>query len=259
MCQNHVDVDGLLEDYAWRHFKDVQSIRKTRLDDYKNLERDDVEFILNRKKLIVTHGEPSYTQFHATGARPYTLFKSVYTNNTDRSQEYSFKTERTTESMCCVVREQGYSLGGETELTLKTPCEIAELKAGFKHEMHFNNMNENTKCETLSWGVDSNVVVPPHYITEASIIIEEMNYQGSYTVMTQLSGLVTISIRRRKDGALILPLTVNIVEVFREHLESRNVRKEIRTSAMVEGNNCVRITSKGKCQFQRQDSKMVIA
>lgn len=62
--------------------------------------------------------------------------------------------------------------------------------------MHFNNMNENTKCETLSWGVDSNVVVPPHYITEASIIIEEMNYQGSYTVMTQLSGLVTISIRR---------------------------------------------------------------
>uniref|UniRef100_A0A914RD08 Uncharacterized protein n=1 Tax=Parascaris equorum TaxID=6256 RepID=A0A914RD08_PAREQ len=74
--------------------------------------------------------------------------------------------------------------------------EIAEMKAGFKHEMQFNNINENTKSEILSWGVDSNVVVPAHYITEASIIIEEMNYQGTYTVTSTLSGFVTISIRR---------------------------------------------------------------
>ncbi|KHN83621.1 hypothetical protein Tcan_02773 [Toxocara canis] len=46
MAQNHVDVDALLEDYAWRHFKDIQSLRKTRLDDFKNLEREDVEFVL---------------------------------------------------------------------------------------------------------------------------------------------------------------------------------------------------------------------
>ncbi|ETN75048.1 hypothetical protein NECAME_12533 [Necator americanus] len=35
--------------------------------------------------------------------------------------------------------------------------EIAELKAGFKHEMHFNNINENCQTEILTWGVDSNV------------------------------------------------------------------------------------------------------
>lgn len=46
MAQNHVDVDALLEDYAWKHFKDIQSLRKTRLDDFKNLEREDVEFVL---------------------------------------------------------------------------------------------------------------------------------------------------------------------------------------------------------------------
>ncbi|KAL6739356.1 hypothetical protein Aduo_012824 [Ancylostoma duodenale] len=43
---NHVDVDQLLEDYAWSHFKDIQSLRKTRLDDFKSLERDDCEFII---------------------------------------------------------------------------------------------------------------------------------------------------------------------------------------------------------------------
>uniref|UniRef100_A0A0N4VXM0 I-set domain-containing protein n=1 Tax=Haemonchus placei TaxID=6290 RepID=A0A0N4VXM0_HAEPC len=71
------------------------------------------------------------------------------------------------------------------------------LKAGFKHEMHFSNLNENCQTEILTWGVDSNVQVPPHYSTEASIIIEEMNYKGSYSVVTKLSGNVTISIRRQ--------------------------------------------------------------
>uniref|UniRef100_A0A1I7W378 FACT complex subunit n=1 Tax=Loa loa TaxID=7209 RepID=A0A1I7W378_LOALO len=141
-------------------------------------------------------------------------------------------------------------IGGETELTLKTPCEIAELKAGFKREMNFNNVNENTKSEMMSWAVDSTVVVPPHYKTEASIIIEEMNYHGTYSVISVLSGLVTISIRRRKDGALVLPLTMNIVEIFRDYLESRHARKEIKAAAMIEGAQCVRLISKGTCSFQ---------
>lgn len=41
---NHVDVDQLLEDYAWSHFKDLQSLRKTRLEDFRSLEKDDCEF-----------------------------------------------------------------------------------------------------------------------------------------------------------------------------------------------------------------------
>ncbi|PIO69929.1 hypothetical protein TELCIR_08241, partial [Teladorsagia circumcincta] len=156
---NHVDVDQLLEDYAWAHFKDIQSLRRTRLDDFKSLERDDCEFIINRRNLMWINEEPQYTEFIPVGAKPYTLFKSIYTNNTNRPQEYSFKTERTTESLCSISREQGYSMGAEAELTLKTPCEIAELKAGFKHEMHFNSLNENCQTEILTWGVDSNVQV----------------------------------------------------------------------------------------------------
>jgi hypothetical protein len=69
-----------------------------------------------------------------TGTRPNTIFKSVFTNKTSQAQTYSLKTERTSESICGVVREQGFQLGMEAELTLKTPCEIAELKTGFKRE-----------------------------------------------------------------------------------------------------------------------------
>ncbi|CAB3410082.1 unnamed protein product [Caenorhabditis bovis] len=247
---NHVDVDQILEDYAWNQFRDLQTIRKTRLDDFRNLERDDCEFFINRKQLVVINEDPQYSHFQPAGSKPYTLFKSIYTNSTNRPQEYSFKTERTTESLCSVAREQGYTIGAEAELTLKTPCEIAELKAGFKHEMHFNNLNENCQTEILTWGVDSNVSVPPRYMTEASIIIEEMNYRGSYTVVSKLSGTVVISIRRRKDNVLVLPIRVGIAEVFRAQLDSPHCRKEIKQVVSIDHNRTVKLISKGTCQFQ---------
>uniref|UniRef100_A0A8R1V6S4 Uncharacterized protein n=1 Tax=Pristionchus pacificus TaxID=54126 RepID=A0A8R1V6S4_PRIPA len=250
MSTSHVDIDGLLEDYAWNQFKDIQSLRKTRLDEFKSLEKDDVEFCVNRRHLITQHDEPEYSEMQHAGSKPYTLFKSIYTNNTNRTQEYSFKTERTTESVAAVSREQGYTIGAEAELTLKTPCEIAELKAGFKHEMHFNNVNENAQTECLSWGVDSNVTVPPHFSTEASIVIEEMNYRGTYTVTTKLSGYIVISIRRRRDGLLVLPIRASIVEIFRSHLDSTHPRKEVKQAAMIEGGKYVRLISKGTCHFQ---------
>ncbi|KAK6047644.1 hypothetical protein COOONC_14852 [Cooperia oncophora] len=81
----------------------------------------------NRKNLMWINEDPQYTEFMPVGAKPYTLFKSIYTNNTNRPQEYSFKTERTTESLCSISREQGYSMGAEAELTLKTPCEFSSL------------------------------------------------------------------------------------------------------------------------------------
>ncbi|CAI5449579.1 unnamed protein product [Caenorhabditis angaria] len=247
---NHVDVDQILEDYAWTQFKDLQSLRKTRLDEFRNLERDDCEFIINRRRLVVVNEEPQYSHFQPAGSKPYTLFKSIYTNSTNRPQEYSFKTERTTESLCSVAREQGYMIGTEAELTLKTPCEIAELKAGFKHEMHFNNLNENCQTEVLTWGVDSNVSVPPHYLTEASIIIEEMNYRGTYSVVSKLSGDVVVSIRRRKDNVLVLPVRCGVAEVFRNQLDNPHCRKEIKQVVSIDQNRTVRLVSKGSCQFQ---------
>ncbi|VDM80538.1 unnamed protein product [Strongylus vulgaris] len=79
----------------------------------------------NRKNLSWINEEPRYTDLTPVGTKPYTLFKSIYTNNTNRPQEYSFKTERTTESLCSISREQGYTMGAEAELTLKTPCTVA--------------------------------------------------------------------------------------------------------------------------------------
>lgn len=43
----HVDIDALIEDYAWNYFKDMLSLKKASgLDAFKSLDRADVEFVV---------------------------------------------------------------------------------------------------------------------------------------------------------------------------------------------------------------------
>uniref|UniRef100_A0A914YEE7 Uncharacterized protein n=1 Tax=Panagrolaimus superbus TaxID=310955 RepID=A0A914YEE7_9BILA len=150
------------------------------------------------------------------------------------------------------MREQGFMFGAEAELTLKTPCEIAELKTGFKHEVHFNSLQENTKSETLSWSVDSNIIVNSGVQTEASIVIEELSFHGTYQLISTLYGMITISIKRKRDGALVTPVTANIATIFQDFIN----RKDPRLKGVVSiENNTVKLTSKGHCYFQVSISK----
>ncbi|KAI6189022.1 CRE-LIN-24 protein [Aphelenchoides besseyi] len=238
--EKHVDVDFILEDYAWRMFRDMLGIKKAGVDGFKHLDREEAEFIINRKRLILHHSDPEYSSMQLSGAKPNTIFKSVFTNKTSQPQAYSLKTERTTESVCGVVREQGFMFGAEAELTLKTPCEIAELKTGFKHEVHFNNLNENVKTEALTWGVDSNIMVPAGAQTEAGIVIEEMNYSGSYRLVSTLTGMVTISVRR------FYPLLPTLQRFSKTPLKKYPKRLQ---GVSIE-NNKVKLLSKGSCHFQ---------
>ncbi|VDK22020.1 unnamed protein product [Anisakis simplex] len=101
------------------------------------------------------------------------LFKSTFTNTTEREQEYSFKTERVTRSAVTVSVEKGVCRGIDMELKLKTPCEVVEANAGFHNEVSVVHIGENTQEEELTWGVDSTVRVPPKCETVAQLVILE--------------------------------------------------------------------------------------
>uniref|UniRef100_A0A915EBF5 Uncharacterized protein n=1 Tax=Ditylenchus dipsaci TaxID=166011 RepID=A0A915EBF5_9BILA len=248
IIERHVDVDELIEDYAWRMFKDMIGFKKaSNLDGFKHLEKEEAEFTINRKRLNLVHDEPSYRNVQQTGHNPSTLFKSVFTNNTSESQAYSLKMERTTESICGVAREQGFAFGAEAELSLKTPCEIAELKTNFKYENHFNTLQENIKSEALTWGVDNNIIVPGGGQIEASVVVEELSYSGHYTLISNLSGMVSVTITRIRDGVLVLPLSFNIATVFQHYLTKNDPRLK---GVVTMENNKVKLTSKGTCHFQ---------
>ena len=87
-----------------------------------------------------------------------------------------------------VCRESGYSIGEEAEISMKTPCEILEVKAGFKHEYTFNKAAENSVAEILTWGVDSTIDVPANTMTTAELVVEEMSYAGNFNMSTKISG-----------------------------------------------------------------------
>lgn len=246
-----LDIQQIVEEYAWRFFEDLESTKGRGRSENKGLEKGDVNFDVNLKLLAIRHEEPEYCHLEPTSPKPYTLFKTIFTNNTDRSQEYSFKTERSTESVCLICREQGFNIGEQAELTLKTPCEIMEFKAGFKHEMSVNDIKENSISETLTWGVDSVISVPPRYQTVAELVVEEMKYGGTFNVQSILSGRVIVSLIRRRDGYLIMPISTSIVEVFKDFLDNAKgpANREIKNMVAID-KHFVRIISRGKCSYE---------
>ena len=77
------------------------------------------------------------------------------------------------------------------------------MKAGFKHEMHFNNLNENVQTESLSWGVDSNVQVG---IRRKYLFFDSYILCLSFKVFVFLGNVQTLlhvthfNVERRKEG-----------------------------------------------------------
>ncbi|KRZ12360.1 DNA excision repair protein ERCC-6 [Trichinella zimbabwensis] len=246
-----LDVQQVVENYAFHHFDQVRHLLKntSRLG-LKTLERADVDFEINTKHLTIEHLPPEFTQWNNISSKPCTLFKAVFTNNTDREQAYSFKADRMTESFCTVYREQGFDVGGEAELTLATPCQILEFKAGFKHEIQVKKGQEQANAELLSWSVDSAIIVPPHYETTAQLTIQENTFKGNFTVATRLAGSVAVMIRRRRDGELLMPVSAGIVEIFQEFLRNESSATFGFKNFVSISNGWVIINTKGRCGFQ---------
>ena len=76
-----VDLAQLLEEYAWVQYCDLESMKRIK-SEFRSMDRDDVHFEINLKKLIVIHDEPDYCNLTPSSAKPYTLFKTVFSNST---------------------------------------------------------------------------------------------------------------------------------------------------------------------------------
>lgn len=46
VVEKHVDVDALLEDYAWKYFEDMRSIKGSGLEQFKGLRKEEVDFVI---------------------------------------------------------------------------------------------------------------------------------------------------------------------------------------------------------------------
>jgi hypothetical protein len=136
-----------------------EMFRYTKTKDQGKVDKECLMYTVNWKYVIFDFENPDYTIVPATlpaghgpkhNVQPQVLFRTVFTNTTNRDQEYSFKTERITRSCATVIVEKGVCRGVEMGLKLKTPCEVVGANAGFKTEINVVNIGEDTTEEVIN-------------------------------------------------------------------------------------------------------------
>nr|XP_002734768.1 PREDICTED: uncharacterized protein LOC100371059 [Saccoglossus kowalevskii] len=207
---------------------DIEDVVKTWTADYvqKFSDKDvrklaDLDDILstdiNLKRLRVVHEKPRYKTEGPCGELPsgYVLFKTSFTNNTEKEQENILKTERRTRSSCSISIEKGFTIGGSIGVNLSPPNPVIQANAGFSRELSLNRMEEHTLEEELVWTVDTKITIPPQTETTAELIIKEEEYNGHFVVETKFEGQIQVTVRNKKDRNNVLTIiTGNVNDIL---------------------------------------------
>ena len=190
-----IDLDEIVKKWA----STMYDITKSK--DQARIPKDDLVFTVSWDRVHFTHNEPTFhEQKKPPSPKSQVVFKTHFSNSTEIEQEYSFKTERTTSSTCEVHVERAVTTGMEMNLALKTPCEVFEAHAGFKREVTLTKSQGDIIEECLTWVVDSVIKVPPRTKMTAELVIFEDEFEGVFSVRTDFSGKVHVSVTNQKDN-----------------------------------------------------------
>uniref|UniRef100_A0A1I8AHX0 Uncharacterized protein n=1 Tax=Steinernema glaseri TaxID=37863 RepID=A0A1I8AHX0_9BILA len=239
-----VDLEVIVRNWA----KQIFDVTKTKAE--AKISKKHLQFNINWSHMLNESLEPTFTRDGVPtdqsrqAPEEQCLFRTTFTNTTDREQEYSFKTERTTRSAATAIVEKGVCRGVDMEVKLKTPCEVLEANAGFHGEISLCHIGENTIEEELVWGVDSNVRVPARCETVAQLVILEDNAVRKFAIENRLSGRVIVTVTNVKENnSLVTVIEGNIVEIIRGVADHASMGFTIRDQA-------VWYTTKGTCKFK---------
>lgn len=130
-------------------------------------------------------------------------------------------------------------------LSLKTPCEIFEANAGFKRELSVTNAQGQIIEESLTWGVDSTIQVPSMSQTTAELAIYEDEFQGNFSIRTDVAGKVLVSVTNIRDNNCFLKsLSGDIDEIVGAEING------LKGFSMDKQNHVVSFTTNGRCHFR---------
>ncbi|VDN60379.1 unnamed protein product [Dracunculus medinensis] len=239
-----VDLEAIVLNWAKQIFEITKNKNEARIN------KKHLQYNINWSHLFNECLDPTYsidgidTKSTRQTKEEQTLFKSTFTNTTEREQEYSFKTERSTRSSVTVAIEKGICRGVELALKLKTPCEILEANAGFQNEISVYHIGENTTEEELTWGVDSTVRVPALCETVAELVILEDHHIRKFSIECQLSGRIIVTVTNLKDNnSLVTIIEGKIADIIRALPNCASL-------GFVVQNDTVIYITKGICKFK---------
>lgn len=235
-----VDLDAIVRKWA------TQMFEATKTADQKRIPKEHLQYTVNWNRVRFVHHEPQFDdKVKPPKPQSHVLFRTRLTNSTDREQEYSIRAERSTTSECHVCVERAVTLGFEMVLSLKTPCEIFEANAGFKRELSVTNAQGQTIAETLTWAVDSAVRVPGNHEATAQLVVFEDEFQGKFSVQTDVSGKVVVSVNNVRDNNyLVKTIEGDLSEIVRHEMDSNGAKGFTREGKVIS------FTTNGQCHFR---------
>ncbi|VDN00700.1 unnamed protein product [Thelazia callipaeda] len=248
-----VDLETVIRDWA----KKIFEVTKTREE--AKISKKYLQYNINWSHLNSQYLEPIYTVSGIDQRQCFqpkseqVLFKSTFTNGTERAQEYSFKTQRCTRSTATIaivisnrifLLEKGIRRGMEMQLKLKTPFEILKANAGFHNEISILKIDEDTVEEELTWSVDSTIKVPPFCKTVAELVILEDNLSRNFSMVNRISGRIVVTVMNMKDNnSLVTIIEGKLADIIRDLANYQAL------GFVIQGDT-VLYTTKGTCKFK---------
>uniref|UniRef100_A0A5S6Q3A8 Uncharacterized protein n=1 Tax=Trichuris muris TaxID=70415 RepID=A0A5S6Q3A8_TRIMR len=205
-----------------------QVFQATKTKEQSRLPSDCLQFNVNWSHVKFHFGNPTYAGIPRFGGsdrlasgrvQPKLLYKAVFANRTDHKQEYTFRAERQSASVCSVATENGFSRGAGFAVKLKTPDDILAANAGFKREMFICNFDEDTIEEELRWGIDSVVMVPPLTETTAELVMTEAQCTTNFCMQIRFNGRVIVTVTdARSNNNLVTIIEGNMADIMQNEI-----------------------------------------
>ncbi|KAI1708753.1 hypothetical protein Ddc_14217 [Ditylenchus destructor] len=210
-----VNVDKVLEELAFEHF---ESQKKSKSDWFHGLKRNNAKFTIDQTQLTVEHGEQKYENFPKT-KQTTTIFNSMSTNNSTFEQKYS-SNHRLEKFFSKVTKSQGFAFNSKPNVPHKTQCKVGEEE--FK--IPFNLLPENMQFEKITWNTGNNTRVPAGEQIKIRVDVDEIIYSGRYTLVSTLTGEVTVVIKSGEEE--VDRVTLDVAIAFQQYLDKSDHRLE---------------------------------
>lgn len=275
MSKDMINLDEVVREWAWKEYADTATSKQRRLlnkqlqkknERYIDLQIDwtSVKFIdetkwnedtnvngnLEGRKMETSRIDPPELTMSV-------LFETKFVNNTNDTQKYTMRTEKTTRSSMSTSIEKGLTKGFEMGVKLMTPCEVFEASAGFRREVTLCNSEGETFEEELTWGVESEIQVNKNEVAEASLVVNERKQTGKFVVETKIRGMVYVTFTNIKDNNSFLKSTGHdISEIVKEYI-GKETKKERKLSFITISNDVVSVKTAGECKFRYGISQQV--
>jgi len=179
------------------------------------------------------------------------LFKTHFTNNTDRDQEYSLRAQRSTITTLNFSFSRGFTKEKEGCVKFKLPNEVLEVGGGLRHEQRVDFGRDSTFETQMTWSADSAICVAPHSKANAELCITEEEYAADFSVEVRFSGRISAMISTRNNtGGYYKYMEGDLATIFAEALRSGNSGASAGQFEVHEQTQTVRTVMIGKCAFR---------